>query len=209
MNVAALNSSVTCRSSRMIASLRLAVQGGRRLVHQQHGRVAHERPGNAPTRWRCPPQSWCGRFARACPRPTRSSRAAARSPAARAVPPRRRRASDELLHRGERGQEVGLLEDDADLVPPQCGAAGVGQSAGVLAVDHHQAGPGPANLGGGGDGGSGVAAVDPEGPIRDTNSPAWHLEAHGVQGLEGAVSVRVPQGDVRRGSGRCCSGLSS
>ena len=109
----------------------VVVKGRRRLVHEQHGRVPMSARAML-TRWRWPPESWWGRFARACPRPTRSSSAAARSAAARAAPPRRRCGDHQLLHRGEGGQEIGLLEDDADLVPAQCGAAGVGQPAGVL-----------------------------------------------------------------------------
>src|SRR6478752_3359881 len=182
MTVATLNSSVTCRSSRMIASLRW---WSRAAVGSSTSSTAGL-PMSARamlTRWRWPPESWCGRFARACPRPTRSSRAAARSPAARAVPPRRRWVITSCSTAVREGRRLGCWK----MMPILSRRSAVRPESGNPPASSPSTTTRPAV------GRTRVAATasrddlpDPEGPIRDTNSPACTLR------LTESRALRVP-----------------
>jgi ferredoxin len=80
------------------------------------------------TRCRSPPDSSCGRCVSRCPRPTRSSAAAARR-AARAADAGVQQAVGHVVHAPVPGREVELLEDEPDVRRPQRRQLPVGQRA--------------------------------------------------------------------------------
>ena len=78
-------------------------------------------------RWRSPPESWPGRWARRSPRPTRSSRRRARSSSSAVANVRER--GHAVFHHGALRQEMMALKDETHLAIAQGGKLGVVQTA--------------------------------------------------------------------------------
>ena len=95
---------------------RVRVERARRLVREVTAGSANSARAIA-TRWRSPPESWCGRWPIRSPRPTRSTTARMR----RAVGPAPREPQRQLdvLRDGQRRQQVVGLEHEADVLAAQ------------------------------------------------------------------------------------------
>ena len=120
MTVATPKSSVTRRSSRTMDSLR---SWSRAAVGSSTSRTLGSpiRARAMLTRWRWPPESWWGRLSALGLSPTTSRSAAALARAALTGFPRRWSPMMSCSAAVRDGEQVGLLEDDADLLPAQRG----------------------------------------------------------------------------------------
>ena len=143
-----------CRSARRRGSTRGSLTSARAIA----------------TRCCSPPESCDGRWVARSARPTSSSRASERARASSSSTPAGAIAACTLSTRGERRDQVELLEHEAERPQPEIGEGGVAERAEVLALEAH----GPLARRGRARRAAGAASSCPSrsGPTSATSSPA-------------------------------------